>query len=262
MFQALYSSPSSADEGGLAKQSQNPVADIISVPIEYWHYEVTANDSSADALVVKPVYPIRVGKVNLINRLIVPYLFVDAKIGGEDLGEIPSPVTEFSESGFGNIQYQGFLTSAKPGKIVWGLGPVLEMPTNTNGLGSDKWSVGPAAVALTMPGNWVLGALMQNIWSFAGSSDEPTVKKMTFQYLVNYNLGNGWYLTSTPIITADWEKSNRDRWTVPLGGGVGKLARFGKLPIDFKLQAFGNVEKPDGGPDWSMMLAVKFLFPR
>ena len=246
------------DEGELAKASQNPVGDIISLPFEYWHYDGMANSGSADAIMLKPVYPVRIGNINLINRVIIPYLGIDTNKEGSDLGEIDVPPTFSRESGLGNIQYQGFLTPAKPGRIIWGVGPVVELPTNTSGLGSDKWSAGPAAVALSMPGNWVLGALVQNIWSFAGPSDESDVNKFTFQYFLNYNLSNGWYLTSTPIITADWEKSSGDQWTVPVGGGIGKLHRFGKFPVDFKLQAFSHVEKPEGGPDWSMMLAVKF----
>jgi len=250
------------DEGELAKASQNPVGDIISLPFEYWHYDGMANSGSADAIMLKPVYPLRIGNINLINRVIIPYLGIDTNREGSDLGEIDVPPTRSRESGLGNIQYQGFLTSAKPGKIIWGVGPVFELPTNTSGLGSDKWSAGPAAVALSMPGNWVLGALVQNIWSFAGPGGEPDVNQFTFQYFINYNISNGWYLTSTPIITADWERSSSDQWTVPFGGGIGKLHRFGKLPVDFKLQAFSNVEKPEGGPDWSMMFAMKFLFPK
>jgi hypothetical protein len=246
----------------LAKASQNPVGDIVSLPFEYWHYDGLAGDSAVDVIVAKPVYPINLGAINLINRLIVPYLWVDVEVDNPDIGEIPSPQTEYSEHGLGNIQYQGFLTSAAPGKVIWGLGPVLEMPTNTNDLGSDKWSAGPAAVVLTMPGNWVLGMLAQNIWSFAGSSDEADVHKFTFQYFINYNLAAGWYLTSTPIITANWKKPSDKRWTVPFGGGIGKLTRFGKQPVDFKLQGFGNVKKPDGGPEWSLQFAVKFLFPK
>ena len=257
---AVY--PASANDEGLAKKSQNPVGDIISLPIEYWHYDGMANGGSADAIMAKPVYPVRIGNVNLINRVIIPYLGIDANREGSDLGEIDVPPTLSRESGLGNIQYQGFFTPAKPGKIVWGVGPVFELPTNTSGLGSDKWSAGPAAVALSMPGKWVLGALVQNIWSFAGPNGEPDVNQFTFQYFINYNISNGWYLTSTPIITADWERSSGDQWTVPVGGGLGKLHRFGKLPVDFKLQAYTNVEKPTGGPDWSMMFAVKFLFPK
>ena len=254
--------PALAEDANLSKKSQNPVGDIISLPIEYWHYDGIANDSSVDALLLKPVYPTGFGKVNLINRLIIPYMGVDANVGGSDLGDIPSPETNQKNSGFGNIQYQGFLTPANPGKIIWGLGAALELPTNTSGLGSDKWSAGPAGVVLSMPGNWVLGALLQNVWSFTGSSDDPEVNQLTFQYFINYNISNGWYLTMTPIITADWEKPSGDQWTVPVGGGIGKLHRFGKLPVDFKLQAYTNVEKPTGGPEWSTMFAVKFLFPK
>jgi hypothetical protein len=246
----------------LAKKSQNPVGNMISVPIEYWHYDGMAHGGSADTIILKPVYPVTIGKTTLINRFIIPYLGIDVHGGGEDLGDIIIPGSTSKKSGFGNIQYQGFFTAAEPGKVVWGLGPVFELPTNSSGLGSDKWSAGPAAVVLTMPGKWVLGALAQNMWSFAGPSDEPSVNKFLFQYFINYNLSNGWYLTSTPIMTADWEKPSGEKWTIPVGGGIGKLHRFGKQPVDFKLQAFGNVEKPDGGPDWSMMFAVKFLFPK
>ena len=262
VFLCLFVSGVVRAQDDLAKASQNPVGDIISLPIEYWHYDGIADDSTVDMIIAKPVYPLNLGKINLINRVILPYLWVDVDVGGADLGEVPSPQTEISESGLGNIQYQGFLTPAQPGKIIWGLGPVLEMPTNTNDLGSDKWSAGPAAVVLSMPGNWVLGALVQNIWSFAGPGDEADVNKFTFQYFINYNLPGGWYLTSTPIITADWEKPSGEEWTVPFGGGFGKLTRFGKLPVDFKLQAFGNVEKPENGADWSLQFAVKLLFPK
>ena len=246
----------------LAKKSQNPVGDMISVPIEYSHYDGMDNDGSADTVIMKPVYPTRIGNMNLLNRFIIPYLGIDAHAGDQDLGDISIPGSTSRESGLGNIQYQGFFSPAEPGKVIWGLGPVLELPTNTSGLGSDKWSAGPAAVVLTMPGKWVIGALVQNMWSFAGPSDAPSVNQFVFQYFINYNLANGWYLTSTPIMTADWKKSSGDQWTIPVGSGIGKLHRFGKQPVDFKLQAFTNVETPDGGPDWSTMFAVKFLFPK
>jgi hypothetical protein len=83
-----------------------------------------------------------------------------------------------------------------------------------------------------------------NIWDFAGDSDEKSVNTMVFQYFVNYNIKNGWYLTSTPVITANWEEDSDERWTVPVGLGVGRLVKFGKQPVDFKLQPFWYVEKP------------------
>jgi hypothetical protein len=246
----------------LAKASQNPVGDIVSVPIEFWHHGGMPGDSSATVLTTKPVYPVNLGELNLINRLIIPYLGVDANLSRLDLGKGEIPPSDVERNGLGNIQYQAFLTPAKPGKIIWGAGPVLEVPSHTDDLGSSKWSAGPAAVVLAMPGDWVLGALAQNIWSFAGPSSAESINKFVFQYFVNYNLPNGWYLTSTPVITADWNKPSNDRWTVPLGGGAGRLVKFGKQPVDFKVQAFANVVHPDAGPDWTVMAAVKFLFPK
>ena len=232
-----------AEQEALAKKSQNPVGNLISVPIEYWHHG--GGDVDADVFIAKPVYPVTIGDYTLINRFILPYISID---GGDH--------------GLGNMQYQGFVTSASPGNVIWGLGLAAELPTHGGNLGTDKWSAGPSAVILTMPGDWVVGALIQNIWSFAGPSDAPSVNMFTFQYFINYNMADGWYLTSTPVMTANWEGSSGDQWTVPLGGGIGKLQRFGKQPVDFKLQAFSNVVAPDGAADWSAMLSVKFLFPK
>jgi len=137
------------------------------------------------------------------------------------------------------------------------------IPTATdNRLGTDKWSAGPAAVVLTTPGHWVLGALAQNVWSFAGDSDAADVNFFLLQYFINYNMPKGWYLTTSPVITANWEADNDNRWTVPVGGGIGRLVRFGSQPVDFKVQGFWNVEKPDGAAEWSIQVQVKFLFPK
>ncbi len=122
---------------------------------------------------------------------------------------------------------------------------------------------GPAAVVLTMRAPWVFGILGQNIWSFAGDGDRDDVNQMLVQYFVNYNLPNGWYLTSSPIITANWEADSDNTWTVPFGGGFGRLFRIGKLPVNTQVQAYYNVEKPDDlGPDWTLRFQVQFLFPK
>jgi len=246
----------------LAKKSQNPVGNMISVPIEYWHYGNIDNTNGANVVMVKPVYPVTFGKITLINRLIIPMVGISANSGDLDLGEIPGPFPDGKTTGLSNIQYQGFFTKADPGKVIVGLGPAIEFPTNTNNMGSSKWSAGPALVVLTMPGKWVLGALAQNIWSFAGPDDGSDVNQLVFQYFVNYNFNKGWYVTSTPLLTADWNKESGNQWTVPVGGGVGRLVRFGKQPVDFKLQAFSHVVRPDVSPSWSMLFAIKFLFPK
>ena len=257
----------SADQD-LAKQSQNPIGNMISLPMQNnTYFDVGPSEEWANSFQFQPVYPANFGKVNLINRAIIPINYLAGQ-------EVTVPAREQIQDdyftfktdsvfGMGNITYQGFISPAKPGKLIWGAGPVLQIPTHTDDrLGTDKWSAGPGLVALAMPGKWVLGCLGYNIWSFAGTSDEDDVNSLLFQYFINYNIANGWYLTSAPVITANWEADSSQRWTVPLGGGIGRLVKFGKQPVDFKLQTFWYAEKSDNGPDWSLQLQVKLLFPK
>ena len=262
-FIFLLATATSSLADDLAKQSQNPVGDLVSLPFEFHHYDGIQNDASVNALFIKPVYPVKVGNLNLINRGIIPVFDLDAGAGGFDYDGVETEPAPDDQSGLGNIQYQGFFSPAEPGSVIWGAGPVIEAPTHSDDLGSDHWSAGIAGVVLTMPGNWVVGGLVQNIWSIGGGgSDEPDVNKMTLQYFLNYNLDGGWYLTSSPVMTANWEADSDDRWNVPIGGGFGRLVRFGKQPVDFKFQAFGYAEQPDGGPDWNAQFSVKFIFPK
>jgi hypothetical protein len=155
-----------------------------------------------------------------------------------------------------------FLSPAKSEKFIWGLGPTLTFPTATDSmLGAGKYSAGPAAVALTMEGHWVIGALANNQWSYAGWGGK-NVNALLVQPFINYNLPHGWYVVTAPVITADWEADSANRWTVPVGGGVGKIQRFGKLPINFQLQAFYNVVTPDNGADWQLRFQFQFMFPK
>ena len=241
------------DQEDLAKESQNPIGNIISLPFENnFDFGVGPEDALVYKLNLKPVYPMTFGKVNLINRFILPVIYQEERFEGEG-----------SEFGLGDFTYQAFFSPAKLVKIIWGTGPAFIFPTNTDDrLVVDKWSAGPAVVALAKPGHWLFGTLVQNVWSYAGDSDVPDVNFFSFQYFINYNFKNGWYISSTPTITADWEADSDERWTVPIGGGVGRLVKFGKQPVDLKLQGFYNVENPKGTADWSLQLQVKLLFPK
>ena len=237
----------------LAKKSQNPIANIISVPFEHnLEFGVGPEDACVYILNLKPVYPVNFRKVNLINRGIFPVIYQEERVEGEG-----------SQLGLGDFTYQGFLSPAKPDKVIWGVGPALVFPAHTDRrLGTNKWSAGPVAVLLAKPGPWLFGALLQDVWSYAGDSDDPNVNFLTFQYFINYNLKDGWYLSSTPIITADWEADSDDRWTVPFGGGLARLFKIGEQPLSIRLQGFYNVEKPKAAADWTTQLEVKFLFPK
>jgi hypothetical protein len=112
-----------------------------------------------------------------------------------------------------------------------------------------------------MDGHWVYGALANYVSSYAGQSDRGAVSQWLIQPFVNYNMADGWYLVSAPIITANMMVDNSDRWTVPLGGGAGRIIRFDKLPVNFSLQGFYNVAHPNAGPDWSIRFAIQLLLP-
>lgn len=260
--QAASPPPAASDDTlELAKKTQNPISDLISLPLQnnlnfgYGAKDAPEPSSTQYVLNIQPVMPIEVTEGwNLITRPIIPLIRQPDLIdGGETWG-------------LADIQLQTFLSPSKADKLIWGIGPVFQFPSATNGrkLGTEKWSAGPGAVALTMPGKWVIGGLVNNLWSFAGDGDREDVNLMTVQPFVNYNFPEGWYVSTSPIITADWEADSDDTWTVPIGGGFGRLTRFGELPVNVQAQAFYNVVKPEDAPaaDWTLRLQVQFLFPK
>jgi len=254
------------EEAELAKAAQNPVADLISVPFQNnFFFDVGPLDKTQYVLNIQPVYPISLNDDwNLITRTIIPIVSTPAFFHDAPAG-LPSYIPgDDRTTGLGDINFTGFFSPAKPGKLIWGVGPTISLPTATDdALGTEKWGAGPAAVALTVRGPWVFGALVNNIWSFAGTDKRDDVNTFLFQPFVNYNLPKGWYLTSVPIITANWEADDSDdRWTVPVGGGIGKIMKIGKLPVNLQLQSFYNVEKPELAADWSIRFQVQFLFPK
>ena len=232
----------------MAKVSQNPVANVYNFPFQNnTNFKVGPNEATNNVLNIQPVIPTPVGKLNLINRAIIPVQWQGETVEG--IG---------SKSGLGDITYEAPFSPANPGKVVWGIGPALIFPTATDDrLGTGKWQAGVVGVVLTVTGPWVIGVLAQNTWSFAGDEDRADVNFFFSQYFINYNIKNGWYLTSAPIITANWEAPSGEQWTVPLGGGIGKVHHIGKTPTDFQIQAFYNVERPEFGADWQLRIQVK-----
>lgn len=260
----------------LQKATQNPVASLISVPLQNnTNFGIGPFNRAQNVLNIQPVIPIGVGKNwNLIIRWIWPVIWQPApgKQNLEALGiEEDTPAFLLGQDaqnnagvfGFGDMTPTFFLSPSKPGKLVWGVGPVFVLPTATSKfLGQGKLSMGPSIVALTQPGHWTIGALVNNVWSVAGSGGRPAVNQMTLQYFINYNLKKGWYLSSSPIITANWEATSGNQGVVPFGGGVGRIMKLGFQPVNISAQFYGNAVYPAGGSPWSMRLQLAFLFPK
>jgi hypothetical protein len=234
----------------LAKAAQNPVADVISIPFQdNIGFGYGPQKDVQNVLNIQPVIPLHLTEDwNLITRTILPVVTQ------------PSFTDSGSTTGLGDLTFTAFISPAKPGAVIWGVGPVATFPTATSpSTGSQStWGLGPSAVVLAMPGNWVVGALVNNVWSVAGAK----ANNFLLQYFVNYNFGDtGWYLTTSPIITADWDAPSSQQWVVPFGAGGGKLVRLGRLPVNVNLSAYYNVVKPDFGPDWTLRVQAAVLLP-
>lgn len=244
---AVVAQVNAAGESDLAKQAQNPIANLISLPLQNnSNFKIGPEERTQNILNIQPVYPFSIGENwNVITRTILPVVS-QPTFGGD------------RENGLGDTSFSAFFSPKDSGDLTWGVGPVVLIPTSTDdSLGAGEWGGGLSAVVLGMPGNWVVGSLFSNVWA----SD---INLFTWQYFINYNIpgGNGLYLTTAPIMTADWEADSDNRWTVPLGGGIGKIFKIGKQPVNSQISAYYNVEKPEFGADWQLRLQLQFLFPK
>jgi len=250
--------------GDLRAATQNPISSMISLPFKFT-YDSGADNGDASFLNIQPVIPVTVGEWNLVNRVIIP--LADAPGGVPGLPDNPGigdPSDPGRTSGLGDINYSLFFNPLETkGSVIWGIGGSVTMPTATDDrLGSGKWSVGPTAVALTQPEWGSVGVLGRHLWSVAGDSDRSSVSQTLVEPFINYNLDNGWYLVSDSVITYDWKIKSGDKMTLPLGGGVGKIFKVGEQAMNVRVEAYSNVVKPDGAPDWTIGATIQWLFPK
>jgi len=243
--------PSAED---LAKAAQNPVAAMISVPFQSnTNFGYGPYGETQEILNIQPVVPFSLSEHwNLITRTILPVMSQPQLYPDGD-----------RTFGIGDLNPTLFLSPKTDGSFIWGAGPVFLLPTASDeDLGTGKWGAGPSAVGVFSKGPWVVGALVNNIWSFAGDPSRPEVNQMTLQPFINYNLKEGWYLSSSPILTANWNAEPDDRWVVPVGGSVGRVFHLGKQAVNASLGGYYNVITPEDGADWQLRAQIQFLFPK
>ena len=247
---------SQADQAAeLAKKLANPVAALISVPLQYNYDEHGgANDgASKSVLNIQPVVPLSISADwNLIIRTIVP--IVDQR---------DFPLAEMNESGLGDVVQSFFFSPKAPvGGWILAAGPVGLYPTASEEvLGGEQWGAGPTALALTQRGPWTAGALVNHIWSVDGEDDRADVDMTLIQPFLSYIVQK----TKTTFgvnteSTYDWEG---EAWAIPVNLTVAQMFKIGPQIMQLQLGARYWAESPDGGPeDWGVRAQLTFLFPK
>lgn len=236
----------------LAKELSNPVANLISLPLQL-NYDTGIGPKDADryTLNVQPVIPFSLNdEWNLISRTIIPLTHLESTANGID-----------SASGMGDIVQSFFFSPKQPvGGWILGGGPVLLLPTATeDSFKSKQYGAGPTFVALRQENGWTYGALANHLWGFDNPSDREKVSSSFLQPFLVYTTPEAVSYSLNTESVYDW---NSEEWTVPINASVSKLTSIGDQKVSFQFGGRYYVDAPDGGPDWGLRLSATLLFPK
>jgi hypothetical protein len=243
------------DEEDLAKKLSNPVASLISVPIQANYDENIGSDEEGSVwkINIQPVIPITLNEEwNLISRTILPII---------DQDDIP--IKGMGESGIGDIVQSLFFSPKAPtsGGLIWGVGPVFLLPTASEDvLGTEQWGIGPTAVGLKQVGPWTFGGLVNHIESVAGEEDRADVSATFIQPFISYITKTKTTISLNTESTYDWEN---EEWSVPINFNVLQLLKIGPQIIQVGVGMRYWADSPENEPqDWGARLQLTFLFPK
>ena len=244
-----------SEDSELAQELTNPLADLISIPIQMnYDQDIGLRDDGWKLQTnIQPVIPFNLNEDwNLISRTILPVISQDDIFPGAG-----------SQFGLGDINLSLFFSPSKPTSsgLIWGIGPVLLLPTATDSLlGAKKWGAGPTIVALTMRGPWTMGLLANHVWSYAGDSDRQDISNTFVQPFAAYTWPSAWTVSLQSESTYNWKI---EKWSVPINGAVSKLVRWGKLPVSLQAGVGYWAESPETGPEgFRFRLQATFVLPK
>ncbi|MFA6074696.1 MAG: hypothetical protein WCV63_03715 [Negativicutes bacterium] len=242
----------------ISKRIENPVNKISTVPFTYQIYAGVGSDNnqSQNQLYIRPVLPIILNSDwMLISRAVIPL-------------EISTPAYTAQgissggyASGIGNIVFSGYLTAREQNsKLLWGLGPVVSTPTATNlNTGNYNWGIGPAAIGVFRDGPWVVGSVINNVWS-VGNVNNPE-NKLDWQFFAHYNLNDGWDISTSPEIFVNWNSNLANGVSLPLGFGISKTFKIDGQLCNAGVQQYYYVLHPQNGPEYMAQFVFSLIFP-
>jgi hypothetical protein len=249
---AVFDGAKVADDAeALAKKLSNPVASLISVPLQF-NYDAGygPKDAGRAVLNIQPVIPFSISEDwNLIVRTIVPIV---------SQGSLSDSID--SEFGLGDAVQSFFFSPKEPvGGWILAAGPVALWPTGTEpAIRSEQLGFGPTVLALRQESGWTYGMLANHLWGVTESDDHPDVNATFLQPFVSYTWPTATTLALNTESTYDWTGGD---WTVPINLSVSQLVKFGTQPVQFSLGGRYYAESPDNGPEWGIRFGVTFLFP-
>lgn len=245
-----------AGEAQLAQKLSNPVASLVSVPLQF-NYDTgygAGGRGHKTYLNLQPVVPFSLNdRWNVISRTILPF--------ANQSGVIPGS----SESGTGDITQSLFFSPKKPTSsgVIWGVGPAFLIPTASDPkLGSKKWGAGWTALVLRQKQGWTTGFLMNHLWSVAsvhGYDNRPAISVTFLQPFVAYNTPHAWTYGANLESSYDWHARE---YSVPINFNVSHVTRIGKQPISYGAGVRYWISSTDGGPHgWGFRAVLTFVFP-
>jgi hypothetical protein len=237
----------------VSKEAENPVSRQITLPLRYQADFLDGADMLTKSTfeVDQAVVPFRLNDDwSLITRTKLPAEALPPKKAGDSWAD-----------GLGN-GYTTFFLSPEHGRdLYWGLGPVVYYPATNAMLGATKSGSGPSVAFIHKDaGPWVFGLVANNIWTFDGATVGNATNEMLLNPFFSYHFADGWALSSSPEITANWIATG-NKWTVPFGGGVSKVVRVGDLPLKLEVGAYYNAIRPTPSQDpWQLQARLTFVF--
>lgn len=244
-----------ASDEEITKEAQDPLTRLRAVAMQNnFDFSIGEENRSGYALLIQP-WQAEVGTGEWLRAKSFSALPI--------LYRPDSDEPEGGTFGVGDPEISLFWSPRKTGNAVAGVGPIVRFPLATDeSLGGGKWAAGVTVVGVARPRGWLLGVRTYNLWSFAGEEDRADVNQFLLQYIVVRPLRSGWYLVSSPIVTANWEAPSGEQWRAPFGGGAGRLIRLGRRAVDLQAQVFYNVIHPETQPHakWSLRIQLQFLF--